>query len=167
MATPEIYNDVFEALNRENVRYIVISGVAVVLHGYVRPIFDLDIVIDRAPEEAHSAMRTLTASGFVPTIPLPLSAVTVLRMFDPVNREIDLFVRYYIPFEEMWSASEMIRLNNSLVRVASLEHLIKVKQINGRPHDLQDIEGLLATAKPGDSDPFGIVKVGEAERDAS
>ncbi len=152
MATPEIYGDVFDRLNRDQVRYIVISGVAVVLHGYARPIYDLDIVIDRAPDEAQRAMQTLTASGFVPTIPLPLSAVTVLRMFDPLSREIDLFVRYHIPFEEMWLDSEMVSVKNSRVRVASLEHLIRAKQINGRPHDLQDVEGLLALAKPENVD---------------
>jgi hypothetical protein len=152
MATPEDYRDVFDRLNRAQVRYVVLSGVAVVLHGYVRPIYDLDIVIDRTPAEAQRAMLTLAACGFIQTITLPLSAVTVLRMFDRLNREIDLFVRYHIPFEEMWSASEMVRVNDSLVRVALLEHLTRAKQINGRPHDLQDIEGLLALAKPEDVD---------------
>lgn len=161
MANPEIYSDVFDCLNRNEVRYIVISGVAVVLHGYVRPIYDLDIVIDLAPDEAQRAMRALSASGFVPTLPLPLSAVSVLRMFDQLNREIDLFVRYYVPFEEMWSASEMFSVHDSLVRVASLEHLIRVKRINGRPHDLQDIEGLLATVKPVDAEGSGVLKLGE------
>ena len=88
MATPVIYSDVFDRLERDKVRYVVVSGVAVVLHGYVRPIADLDIVIDRSPDEARHAMMTLMASGFVPTFPLPLNALTVLRMFDRLNREV-------------------------------------------------------------------------------
>ncbi len=83
------YSDVFDRLERDKVRYVVVSGVAVVLHGYVRPVADLDIVIDRSPDEARHAMMTLMASGFVPTIPLPLNALTVLRMFDGLNREVD------------------------------------------------------------------------------
>ena len=90
MSTPVIYSDVFDRLERDQVRYVVASGIAVVLHGYVRPVADLDIVIDRSPDEARHTMMTLMASGFVPTIPLPLNALTVLRMFDRLNREVDV-----------------------------------------------------------------------------
>lgn len=147
-----IYSDVFDRLEHDNVRYVIVSGVAVVLHGYLRPIADLDIVIDRTADQARHAMLTLTAMGFVPTIPLPLDMVTVLRMFDERNRELDVFIRYHIPFEALWSDSRLVRVGDSLARVASLEHLIRAKRVNGRPHDLQDIEGLLAIAKPGDGD---------------
>lgn len=148
MTTPVIYSDVFDRLEQDKVRYVVVSGVAVVLHGYARPIADLDIVIDRSPDEAQRAMLTLTANGFVPSIPLPLNALTVLRMFDGMNREVDVFVRYHIPFEELMSASEMVWVSNSKVRVASLEHVIQAKRITRRPHDLQDIEKLMRVAEP-------------------
>ena len=144
LTTPDIYCDVFDRLERDAVRYAVISGVAVVLHGHVRPIADLDIVIDPAPDEAERALRTLAGSGFVPSIPLPLSMVTVLRMFDQAQREVDVFVRYSIPFDEMWADSEHRRVGKSVVRVVSLEHLLRAKRFNGRPHDLLDIAALLA-----------------------
>jgi len=147
-----IYSDVFDRLERDNVRYVVVSGVAVVLHGYPRPIADLDIVIDRTPDQARHAMRALAARGFVPTIPLPLEAVTVLRMFDPQNREVDVFVRYHIPFEELWSDSQRVQVGDSITRVVSLEHLIRAKRVTGRAHDLQDIEGLLERAKHGEQE---------------
>jgi hypothetical protein len=152
MTTPAIYSDVLKQLERDKVRYVVVSGVAVVLHGYVRPIADLDIVIDRSVDEAQRAMSTLTASGFVPSIPLTLNLLTVLRMFDRLNREVDVFVRYHIPFEELWSASEMVCVNDNRVRVASLEHVLRVKRLMHRPYDLQDIEGLLSVARLGKGD---------------
>lgn len=145
LATPEIYCDVFDRLERENVRYAVISGVAVVLHGHVRPIFDLDIVIDPAPDEASRAMRVLASNGFVSSLPLPLSMVSVMRMYDRSQREVDVFVRYHISFDELWKDSQHMSVTDSSVaRVISLEHLLRAKRINGRPHDLLDIEGLLA-----------------------
>ncbi len=145
LATPEIYCDVFDRLERESVRYAVISGVAVVLHGYLRPIFDLDIVIDPAPDEASRALRVLASNGFVSSLPIPLSMVSVMRMFDRSQREVDVFVRYHIPFDELWKGSQHMRVGESSVaRVISLEHLLRAKRINGRPHDLLDIEGLLA-----------------------
>jgi hypothetical protein len=122
---------------------------AVVLHGYIRPVADLDIVIDAASHEAHKAMHALTLTGFVPSIPLPLSVLTVLRMFDSTQREVDVFVRYCIPFDELWASSECVRVGASTARVMSLEHLLRAKRIHGRPHDLLDIEGLLALKAPG------------------
>ncbi len=151
--TPAIYADVFDRLERDHVRYVVVSGMAVVLHGYIRSVADLDIVIDAAPHEAQKAMHALTLTGFVPSIPLPLSALTVLRMFDSAQREVDVFVRYHIAFDELWASSEHVRAGASTARVISLEHLLRAKRITGRPHDLLDIEGLLALKAPGPSDP--------------
>jgi hypothetical protein len=149
VTTPELFSDVFDQLERDHVRYVVVSGVAVVLHGHTRPLIDLDIVIDPFPQESERAMHALTFAGFVPSIPLPLSMVTVLRMFDQRQREVDVFVRYPIPFDELWSSSVPMNVGSSIARVASLDHLLRAKRTMGRPHDLLDIEGLMALNKPG------------------
>jgi hypothetical protein len=148
-STPELFCDVFDRLERDGVRYVVTSGVAVALRGHARPIVDLDIVIDPAPEEADSALRALARCGFVPSLPLPLSMLSVLRMFDASRREVDLFVRYHVPFADLWAGSERVRVGESVARVVSLDHLLRIKRINGRPHDLLDIAGLLALGERG------------------
>lgn len=148
-SSPEIFEDVFERLERDGVRYIVISGVAVVLHGHVRPIVDLDIVVDPAPVEANRALFALVGSGFVPSLLLPLSMLSVLRLFDQTGREVDLFLRYHIAFDAMWTASRLMSVGQKLARVSSLEHLLHAKRINGRPHDLLDIAALLALKAGG------------------
>jgi hypothetical protein len=142
--TPIEYCDVFEALERFHVPYVVVSGAAVVLHGHMRPVFDLDIVISPKAEEQDRALAVLIHAGFVPSIPVPLHMLTVLRMFDQTQRELDLFVRYHIPFDELWANSELKQLGDQTARVASLEHLLRAKRITGRPHDLLDVEALLA-----------------------
>ena len=164
--TPTSYGDVFDRLERDRVRYVVVSGMAVVLHGYVRPIVDLDIVIDPAPDEANRALHALILSGFVPSLPLPLSAVTVMRMFDRSQREVDVFVRYHIPFGELWAHSENVPVGDHVARVASLDHLLKAKRITGRPHDLLDIEGLLALEGRG-RDRITDAPVDTREREGS
>jgi len=141
---PMSYGDVFDALERNSVPYVVVSGVAVVLHGHIRPVFDLDIVIASTPDEQNRALQTLMQVGFVPSIPVPLSMLTVLRMFDQSAREIDVFVNYHIPFNELWASSQEMRVGDRMARVASLEHLLWAKRITARPHDLMDVEGLLA-----------------------
>jgi hypothetical protein len=142
--SPEDFVDIFEQLNLAAAPYVVVSGVAVVLYGHVRSVADLDIVISPEPAEANRAMGALARAGFFPSIPLPLNMVSVMRMFDSEEREVDVFVRYYVPFPELWEASQLMKIGERQVRVISLQHLIQVKQTLGRSHDLTDIESLTA-----------------------
>ena len=147
--SPDTYRDVFERLESEGVRYVVIGGVAVVLHGLARPVADLDIVVAPAPEEAARALRALAGVGFVPSLSLPLSMLSVLRMFDNARREIDLFVRYHIPFDALWADAQRMPVGGGVARVVSLEHLLQGMRINCRPHELRDIANLLALKSGG------------------
>ena len=45
--------DVFKSFQEREVRYVVIGGIAAVLHGVPRATFDLDILIDSTPDNAH------------------------------------------------------------------------------------------------------------------
>jgi hypothetical protein len=148
-ATPETFSDVFDRLEQDGIRYAAISGVAVVLYGHVRPIADLDVVIDPAPGEVARALRALAGCGFVPSIPVPLNMLTVLRMFDQSEREVDVFVRYHIPFDRLWADSRRVSVGGGVARIVSLDHLLRAKRINGRPHDLSDIAALLARSPDG------------------
>lgn len=142
--TPETYADVFDWLERSNVRYVVVGSIAVVLHGFIRPAADLDIVIAPEPDEVDGAMHALMSAGFVPSVPLPLDTLPMMRMFDHSQREIDVFPRHRVPFDELWTRSVSVRVCDGLVQVMSLEHLLHERRVNNRPCDLLDIEGLLA-----------------------
>lgn len=131
MPTPETFCDVLEVLNRENVRYVVVGSVAVVLHGANRDVADLDIVIDPSPDEAQRCMHALASAGFVPSIPLPLPVhlLTVVRLFDRLSREVDVFVRKENLFKELWSNSKLVPLGNQTARIAGVEQLLQTKRI--------------------------------------
>jgi ribosomal protein S18 acetylase RimI-like enzyme len=113
------------------------------MHGHKRDIVDLDVVIDPSPGEAQRCMHALAVAGFIPSIPLPLEMVSVLRLFDRMSREVDVFVRYLVPFEELWSNSESVKVGYQMVRIAALEHVVQVKRTLSRPHDLADVEVLM------------------------
>lgn len=61
---------VLGALGRADVRYLVVDGVAVVLHGRLRATADLDLVIQLAPENVRRAVGALAALGHVPRAPV-------------------------------------------------------------------------------------------------
>jgi hypothetical protein len=131
MPAPESFCDVIDVLNRENVRYVIVGSVAVVLHGNQREVADLDIVTDPSPDEAQRCMHALALAGFIPSIPLPLPLhmLTVVRLFDQSGREIDMFIRSDSLFRELWFNSELVPVGNQTARIAALEQIEKMKQI--------------------------------------
>ena len=140
--SPADYTDVLARLAQDGVRCVIVGGVAVVLHGHVRPIADLDLVVDPTPAAAQQAMQSLAAAGFAPTLPLPLASVVVLRLFDPRQREVDAFARYPIPFAELERDALEARVGDVPLRIASREHLLRAKRTFARVHDLQDVAAL-------------------------
>jgi len=156
-----IFEPLFVALNDAGVRYVVVGGLAVVLHGHARLTADVDLVVDLADEQASRAVDTLGRMGLRPRIPVnardfadrSIRAVwirergmQVFSMFDPANplRAVDLFVEHPIPFEDLWERSEMLALRDTTVRVASIPDLIRLKRLAGRPEDHADIARLEA-----------------------
>ncbi len=134
----------FERLEAGRVRYVVVSGVAVTLHGYERETLDLDLAVDPAPGEARRATAALYSPGFVPTLPLPPELLTVLTLLDRGGRSVDLFARLLVPFGELWADSAHVGAGGGgPVCVCSLQHLIRMKRLRNRPFGVLDVEGLL------------------------
>ena len=58
------FREFIESLNDNGVRYLVIGGYAVALHGYPRYTKDIDIWIDLSPENAANMVKALEQFGF-------------------------------------------------------------------------------------------------------
>ncbi len=52
------------ALNREGARYLIIGGIACILHGHVRATTDMDILIARTRENAERVLEALAQVGY-------------------------------------------------------------------------------------------------------
>jgi len=156
-----VFEPLFRALNDADIRYVVVGGLAVVLHGHARLTVDVDLVVDLDEEQARRAMAALVQLGLQPRVPVNPAdfadrsireewirdrGMQVFSMIDPSNpmRAVDLFVDHPIPFEELWSRSVEIDLQDSSVRVASIPDLIHLKRLAGRLQDVADIEQLEA-----------------------
>ncbi|MCC6850014.1 MAG: hypothetical protein IT294_16035 [Deltaproteobacteria bacterium] len=160
----------FEALNRADVRYVVVGGVATVLQGFARLTADVDLVVDLTPSEARKAIDALVGLGLRPRPPVDPAAfaepavrqswirdqgMRVFSLWDPSQpmREVDLFVEHPIDFEGLFARAETVALDTTTVRVASIPDLIALKRLANRPQDVADIEALQAiqqSRKPSD-----------------
>lgn len=162
-----VFEPIFVALDDAGARYVVVGGLATVLHGHARLTADIDLVIDLEPSEAHKAMSCLASIGLRPRAPVAAEdfadpelrrswiedkGMQVFSLWDPREplREVDVFVSHPVPFDELWARSELIELASTKVRIASIEDLIALKRLAGRPEDLQDIEALEAIAEERD-----------------
>lgn len=155
-----IFDAIFAALEASGARYVVVGGVATVLHGHARLTADIDLIVDLEPRAARSVFEALVAIGLRPRVPVSAAAfadaaartdwvankgMKVLSFWDSTNpmREVDLFIEHPIPFEDLWARSVEMTVDRYRVRVASIDDLIALKRLAGRPEDLQDIEALV------------------------
>ena len=152
------FDRIFSALQATGVRYVVVGGVAVNLHGYQRFTKDVDLVIELVPERALKALEALSAIGYQPNIPVKIAdfadstiregwardkGMVVFQLFNDQDRmSVDIFVRYPVDFEELWDQGVEIALPGASPRIASIDHLIRMKRAVARPQDLLDISKL-------------------------
>jgi hypothetical protein len=54
------------------VRYLIVGGLAVVAHGYVRFTADFDVVLDLEAENVQRALGVFKSLGYVPRVPVPI-----------------------------------------------------------------------------------------------
>jgi hypothetical protein len=157
-------------LSDAGVRYLVVGGVAVVLHGYLRATADLDLVVDLDPQNLNVVVEVLEHLGFRPRPPVPIrsfaDATERERWFEEKNLqvfslwhpqkpgfELDLFVRPPFDFSSALARASVAKLGSSTVYIASIDDLVNMKRVAGRPRDKEDIEALLALRKANEQRP--------------
>lgn len=158
---PTDFIGLFALLAAARVRFVLVGGLALVLRGLDRLTADVDLVIDLSPESAQAAVRAFTAAGYRPLAPVDPIALAdpaqrrewqasrnmqVFSFWDSSNTRptVDIMLAPAVPFEELWAAASVVNLGGHEVRIASIEHLIRMKSAAGRPQDLADIERLRA-----------------------
>lgn len=72
-----VFKPIFQILNTAEVRYVVVGGLATVLHGYARLTADVDVAVDLAPEEATKMIQALVARGFRPQVRCCLKSLPI------------------------------------------------------------------------------------------
>jgi hypothetical protein len=133
--------NVFASFERHEVRYVVIGGIAAVLHGVPRATFDLDILIEATPENAQGLLDALTEADFATALLLSsddLLAHEITIFQDRVR--IDVQTRTPgLDFETAWQNRLEMSYQGQKFYVASKEDLIASKQAAGRGKDLEDV----------------------------
>ena len=131
------------ALNDAGAKYLVIGGIACVLHGYARATSDVDILIERTPENAQQVLAGLAAVGY--GFAREWGAEEILRRPITVigdDPAVAVFtVAWRVKYEQAAPNSLTIEVDGVPIPVISIEDLIETKR-TGRLQDAADIEVL-------------------------
>lgn len=142
---------IIDSLDQHGVRYAVVGGYALALHGIVRATVDVDLVLNLKLKDFELAEQALGALGLQSRLPIRAQDVIKMRQEYIENRNLLAwsFVDYKDPSRQVDVlinkdlkdlSVDMVAIGGRKIRVASLKELLKMKTEAGRPQDLVDSE---------------------------
>lgn len=146
-------NRVCSALADNGVRYAVVGGHAVALHGAVRGTVDVDIALAWNLNSLKAAEQALTRLGLVSRLPITADDVFQFRdeyvknrnligwnFYNPddLTEQVDIVITYDLKGKKV----ETIDTAGGPVKILHKNELIDMKRASGRPQDLEDVKAL-------------------------
>lgn len=144
MLSPD-FKEFVASLNDNQVRYLVVGGYAVAYHGNPRYTKDLDVWIERTPENATHVVMALKQFGFE-SLGLKdgdfLVPNQILQLGYPPNR-IDVHNTLEgVDFASCYESRNRADMDGVIVNFIDRENLKKNKRACGRHQDLADLDNL-------------------------
>lgn len=144
---------VIRALERHRVRYVLVGGYAVALHGAVRGTVDVDIAVGLDRATFKRTERALEEIGLQSRLPVSAEDVFSFRReyiekrnlvaWTFANPESPLDIVDIIITEDARKIAVVRKRAFGLtIKIAAIDDLIAIKKKSGRPQDLEDIKAL-------------------------
>lgn len=147
--------EVSDVLKKAEIKFAIVGGYALALHGLVRATMDVDLVLSLTEDEFEKAEKALNTIKL--TSRLPIRAQDVIKMREEYIQNRNLiawsFVDYGNPSRQVdilitkdVRQLDVVKISVSgrKIPVASLKELLKMKKESARPQDLVDIENIKA-----------------------
>ena len=151
--------ELLKSLSEARVGYVLVGGLAVQLHGYLRSTFDIDLVLAMNDENLARFIDVAKRCGMKPVIPVDIDALRDARQIEQWHREkgmlafalrepqaggnvIDILLRPEITYERLLENAVEAELSGNKVRIAGIDDLVVMKRAANRPKDRLDIEAL-------------------------
>ena len=150
------YQEILASLYRKKIRYLIVGGLALNLHGVPRSTMDIDIIISTDPENVMELVGILRELGYLPRLPVDpnlisdeatvsdwienrnLKAFSFYHEADPF-KVVDILLAHPLDFDRSFNDRSTKTLDDMEIYLASIDDLIRMKSYSGRPQDLSDI----------------------------
>lgn len=137
--------DFLELCNKHQVKYLVIGGYAVSIHGYPRYTKDLDVCIESSEENAEKMVQVINDFGLGS---LKLTREDFLKKnfvtqlgYEPLRIDI-LNEMDGVSFSVAWQNKRAVVYEGVEINFIGYNELLVLKQLAGRSQDLTDIKKL-------------------------
>jgi len=153
------YIDILRTLFRFQVKYLIVGGIAVNLHGVPRMTYDLDLLIEMTQDNLVRALNALQELDFKPRLPVSFADMSDIEKitgwvsgrnlmalsFLPGSghQVIDIILSSPLVFEDAYNARMVIPHEDFEVYIVSLDDLITMKKSASRMQDEADILHLM------------------------
>lgn len=151
--------ELLQSLSDAQVQYVLVGGLAVQLHGFLRATIDIDLVLAMNDENLARFIGVVKQYGLVPVIPVPIESLANAGQIEQWHREkgmlafalrepqvggsvIDVLVRPDVSFDKLIGGATFGELFGRRVPVASIEDLLAMKRAANRPKDQLDVAAL-------------------------
>lgn len=140
------FRDFIDSLNKHEVKYVLVGGMAVILNGYIRSTGDMDVWVEKSGNNYSKITKAFRDFG------MSLFDMTEIRFMsdehnvwsfgrDPVR--IDLMTEVKgLDFTEAFESASFYTEDGVTFRYLHIKNLIDAKKASGRHRDLNDIEQL-------------------------
>ena len=152
------YQEVFEALNKARIDYLVCGGAAVVMLGFSRLTVDLDIIASLEKDNLRNLYNVLKKLSYKPNIPIReeefIQKENLNKLAREKNMKVVSFYNTKDPFKvidigvnlpdipKILKNKKYIKIKNISIPIIFIDDLIKMKKDLARPQDLIDVENL-------------------------
>ncbi len=144
---------VVKSLTRHHVKYILVGGYAVALHGAVRGTVDIDFVIALNQRSYRQTEKALNSIGLKSRLPISADEVFNFREEYIKNRNLiawsfnnpdnPLEIVDIVITEDANQIKSVIKTFSGIkIKIAAIDDLIKMKKKSGRKQDIEDINAL-------------------------
>jgi hypothetical protein len=142
-----------EAFKKANLKYAVVGGYALALHGLVRATIDVDFVLSLNLKDFETAENVLKVLGLQSR--LPVRAQDIIKMREEYIKNRNLLAWSFVDYKDPARQVDIlinkdlsditvkkISVGGQKISVASLEDLLEMKLAAGRPQDLVDVQNI-------------------------
>lgn len=153
------YLDLFHALERQNVRYLLVGGLALNIHGVERATMDVDLMLALDADNIDAFLGAARELELKPVPPVSLEDFAdpaklrgwieernmlafALRPPHASDPTVDILVQPKIEFAPAWARRIEKDLGTTRVCLAAVDDLIALKTDTGRQRDESDIQAL-------------------------
>jgi predicted nucleotidyltransferase len=149
-----------QTLNQREIQYMIVGGLAVTAHGFVRFTADVDLILLMEQDNLLKAISLFKELGYLPRSPVSMDeyadpqhrrqwakekGMVVFSLFSPKHpaTDIDLFIEPPLEVEKALSQVKKVEIAPGIVAsFCALEDLINMKLKANRPKDQEDIRQL-------------------------